>query len=116
MYVNFNFEMQVKIVLASMAIHNYIRMRGSGDATFQIAQEESYIPRNDERHDDGVEPHNEVSSSLSPTVAYKEHIFTGGRGRKRNYVIAFEFYTSREENYAIESGGTAERVSNSNEA
>nr|KAJ0202393.1 hypothetical protein LSAT_V11C600322010 [Lactuca sativa] len=53
MHVNFDFETQVKIVLASMAIHNYIRM---------IAQEESYIPRNDEGPNDGIEPHDEVSS------------------------------------------------------
>nr|KAJ0218855.1 hypothetical protein LSAT_V11C300149300 [Lactuca sativa] len=62
MHVNFDFETQVKIVLASMAIHSYIRMSGSGDATFQIAQEESYNPRNDEGYDDGIEPHDEVSS------------------------------------------------------
>ncbi|CAH1413504.1 unnamed protein product [Lactuca virosa] len=61
-HVNFDFETQVKIVLASMAIHNYIRMSGSGDAAFQIAQEESYIPCNVEGPDDGIEPHDEVSS------------------------------------------------------
>ncbi|CAI9271299.1 unnamed protein product [Lactuca saligna] len=63
MHVNFNFETQVKIVLASMAIHNYIRISGSGDATFQITQEESYIPRNNEEPDDDIEPHDEVSST-----------------------------------------------------
>ncbi|XP_023743161.2 uncharacterized protein LOC111891338 [Lactuca sativa] len=62
MHVNFDFETQVKIVLASMAIHNYIRMSGSCDATFQIAQEESYIPRNDEGPNDGIEPHDKVPS------------------------------------------------------
>nr|KAJ0207751.1 hypothetical protein LSAT_V11C500252800 [Lactuca sativa] len=63
MHVNFNFETQVKNVLASMAIHNYIKISGNGDAAFQIAQEESYIPRNDEGPDDGVKPHDKVSST-----------------------------------------------------
>nr|KAJ0198186.1 hypothetical protein LSAT_V11C700348180 [Lactuca sativa] len=63
MHVNFNFETQFKIVLASMTIHNYIRMSVSGDATFQITQEESYISRNDDGPDDGIEPHDEVSST-----------------------------------------------------
>nr|KAJ0206815.1 hypothetical protein LSAT_V11C500294150 [Lactuca sativa] len=62
MHVNFDFETQVKMMLASMAIHNYIIMSGSGDATFQTTQEESYISCNDEGHDDGIEPHDEVSS------------------------------------------------------
>nr|KAJ0193071.1 hypothetical protein LSAT_V11C800389510 [Lactuca sativa] len=61
MHVNFNFETQVKIVLASMAIHNYIRMSSSGDAAFQIAKEESCIPHNDEGPADGIEPHDELS-------------------------------------------------------
>ncbi|XP_023735720.1 uncharacterized protein LOC111883630 [Lactuca sativa] len=63
MHVNFNFETQDKIGLASMAIHNYIRMSGSGDTTFQIAQEESYILCSDEGPDNGIEPHDEVSST-----------------------------------------------------
>ncbi|XP_023746291.1 uncharacterized protein LOC111894443 [Lactuca sativa] len=63
MHGNFNFETQVKIVLASIAINNYIRMSGSGDATFQIAQEESYISHNDEEPNDGIEPHDELSSA-----------------------------------------------------
>nr|KAJ0200882.1 hypothetical protein LSAT_V11C600324110 [Lactuca sativa] len=63
MHVNLNFKTQVKIVLASMAIHNYVRMSDSGDATFQIAQEQSYILRNDEGPNDGIEPHDEVSST-----------------------------------------------------
>ncbi|CAI9303036.1 unnamed protein product [Lactuca saligna] len=67
MHVNFDFETQVKIVLASMAIHNYIRMSGSGDAAFQIAEEESYISRNDEGPNNGIEPHNEVSSTQRRT-------------------------------------------------
>ncbi|CAI9272772.1 unnamed protein product [Lactuca saligna] len=67
MHVNFDFETQVKIVLASMAIHNYIRLSGSGDATFQIAQEESYISHNDEGSNNGIEPHDEVSSTQRRT-------------------------------------------------
>ncbi|XP_023743163.1 uncharacterized protein LOC111891341 [Lactuca sativa] len=62
MHVNFGFETQVKIALASMAIHNYIRMSGSCDATFQIAQEKSYISRNHEGPNDDIEPHDKVPS------------------------------------------------------
>ncbi|XP_023741115.1 uncharacterized protein LOC111889213 [Lactuca sativa] len=66
-HVYFDFETQVKIVLASMAINNYIRMSGSGDEAFQIAQEESYISRNDEGPNNGIQPHDEVSSTQRRT-------------------------------------------------
>ncbi|CAI9269987.1 unnamed protein product [Lactuca saligna] len=67
MHVNFDFETQDKIVLASLAIHNYIRISGSGNAAFQIAQEGSYIPRNEEGPNNGIEPHDEVSSTQRRT-------------------------------------------------
>ncbi|KAL7600320.1 hypothetical protein Lser_V15G24828 [Lactuca serriola] len=95
MHVNFDFKTQVKIVLALMAIHNYIKMSGSGDATFQIAQEESYIPCNDEGPNDGIEPHNEVSSRQRRTEdmymsAVRDmiagHIFSRSNTRARNGV------------------------------
>ncbi|KAI3782587.1 hypothetical protein L2E82_12638 [Cichorium intybus] len=44
MHVNYSYETQVNIVLASMAIHNYIRKHGSFDEAFDKAQRESYNP------------------------------------------------------------------------
>nr|KAJ0227202.1 hypothetical protein LSAT_V11C100019990 [Lactuca sativa] len=93
----FKFQLRdpVKIVSASMAIHNYIRMSGSGDATLQIAQEESYIMRNDEGHDDDIEPHDEVSSGQRRNddmymSAVRDmivgHIFSRSNTRARNGV------------------------------
>ncbi|KAL4564921.1 hypothetical protein LXL04_028997 [Taraxacum kok-saghyz] len=44
MHVNFTYDHQVKIVLASMAMHNYIRKTGIIDEAFNTAQQESYEP------------------------------------------------------------------------
>ncbi|KAL4587334.1 hypothetical protein LXL04_000203 [Taraxacum kok-saghyz] len=44
MHVNFTYDDQVKIVLASMAMHNYIRKAGIIDEAFNTAQQESYEP------------------------------------------------------------------------
>ncbi|KAL4573386.1 hypothetical protein LXL04_020189 [Taraxacum kok-saghyz] len=44
MHVNFTYDHQVKIVLASMAMRNYIRKAGILDETFNTAQQESYDP------------------------------------------------------------------------
>ena len=44
MHVNFTYDHQVKIVLASMAMHNYIRKAGIIDEAFNTAQQESYDP------------------------------------------------------------------------
>ncbi|KAL4581887.1 hypothetical protein LXL04_006421 [Taraxacum kok-saghyz] len=44
MHVNFTYDDQVKIVLASMAMHNYIRKAGIIDKAFNTAQQESYEP------------------------------------------------------------------------
>ncbi|KAL4582191.1 hypothetical protein LXL04_006733 [Taraxacum kok-saghyz] len=43
-HVNFTYDDQVKLVLASMAMHNYIRKSGIIDETFNTAQQESYEP------------------------------------------------------------------------
>nr|KAJ0207449.1 hypothetical protein LSAT_V11C500265540 [Lactuca sativa] len=40
MYVNYKYKNQVKIVIASMTIHNYIKKIGA----FNKAQQESYNP------------------------------------------------------------------------
>ncbi|XP_035846381.1 uncharacterized protein LOC110940740 isoform X2 [Helianthus annuus] len=47
MHVNYSYETQVDIVIASMAIHNYIRMKGHFDEAFNKAQQESYRPSRD---------------------------------------------------------------------
>ena len=44
MHVNYKYKNQVKIVIASMAIHNYIRKVGRFDEAFNRAQQESYNP------------------------------------------------------------------------
>ncbi|CAI9298375.1 unnamed protein product [Lactuca saligna] len=44
MHVNYKYKNQIKIVIASMAIHNYIRKFGRFDETFNMAQQESYNP------------------------------------------------------------------------
>ncbi|KAJ0882785.1 putative harbinger transposase-derived nuclease domain-containing protein [Helianthus annuus] len=45
MHVNYTYEHQVSIVIASMAVHNFIRKTSSFDEAFNTAQQESYIPR-----------------------------------------------------------------------
>ncbi|KAL6546187.1 hypothetical protein OROMI_021908 [Orobanche minor] len=60
----FTYETQVNIVLASMAVHNYIRMSGSGDEAFDKAQQESYNPRIDV-DDEGSGSNNEAQDSTS---------------------------------------------------
>nr|KAJ0190582.1 hypothetical protein LSAT_V11C800418470 [Lactuca sativa] len=42
MHVNYKYKNQVKIVITSMAIHNYIRKLGRFDEAFNRAQQESY--------------------------------------------------------------------------
>nr|KAJ0213570.1 hypothetical protein LSAT_V11C400227530 [Lactuca sativa] len=42
MHVNYKYKNQVKIMIASMAIHNYIRKLGRFDEEFNRAQQESY--------------------------------------------------------------------------
>ncbi|KAI3773729.1 hypothetical protein L1987_48259 [Smallanthus sonchifolius] len=44
MHVNITYEHQVSIVIASMAIHNFIRKAGRFDEAFNRAQQESYNP------------------------------------------------------------------------
>ncbi|KAK3021753.1 hypothetical protein RJ639_045696 [Escallonia herrerae] len=48
----YDFDDQVKIVLASMAIHNYIRKKGSSDNAFDIAEQERYSPNDANGGDD----------------------------------------------------------------
>ena len=64
MHVGFTYETQVNIVLASMGIHNYIRMNGRGDEEFDKAQQESYNPRIDV-DDEGSGSNNETQASTS---------------------------------------------------
>ncbi|GJW27733.1 putative nuclease HARBI1 isoform X1, partial [Tanacetum coccineum] len=47
MHVNYSYETQVSIVIASMAIHNYIRKKGQFDDAFNTAQQETYNPGQD---------------------------------------------------------------------
>ena len=42
MHVNYKYKNQVRIVIALMAIHNYIRKVGRSDEAFNRAQQESY--------------------------------------------------------------------------
>ena len=44
MHINYPYETQVDIVIASMALHNYIRMKDSSDDAFHTAQQETYNP------------------------------------------------------------------------
>lgn len=44
MHVNYTFETQVKIVIASMALHNYIRKCAIRDEAFEQAEQEAYDP------------------------------------------------------------------------
>ncbi|CAH1445358.1 unnamed protein product [Lactuca virosa] len=44
MHVNYKYKNQVRIVIASMVIHNYIRKFGMSDEAFNRAQQESYNP------------------------------------------------------------------------
>ncbi|KAI3771087.1 hypothetical protein L6452_02241 [Arctium lappa] len=68
MHVNYSYETQVNIVIASMAIHNYIRLNGSFDEAFDMAQQESYNPHtggtngNDEGSGSNNEMHENESS------------------------------------------------------
>ncbi|GJW88915.1 hypothetical protein Tco_0164255 [Tanacetum coccineum] len=47
MHVNYPYETQVDIVIASMALHNYIRMKDSTDDAFHTAQQETYNSNQD---------------------------------------------------------------------
>ncbi|KAI3744360.1 hypothetical protein L1987_57439 [Smallanthus sonchifolius] len=57
MHVNYKYEHQVSIVIASMAIHNFIRKVGMFDEAFNRAQQESYNPTqggtSNEVHEEG---------------------------------------------------------------
>ncbi|KAL4569481.1 hypothetical protein LXL04_025119 [Taraxacum kok-saghyz] len=57
MHVNFTYDHQVQIVIASMAVHNYIRRFGRDDG-FNAAEQESYNPRrggnSSEEHDERI--------------------------------------------------------------
>ncbi|KAL4574030.1 hypothetical protein LXL04_020852 [Taraxacum kok-saghyz] len=57
MHVNFTYDHQVQIVIASMAVHNYIRRFGRYDG-FNAAEQESYNPRrggnSSEEHDERI--------------------------------------------------------------
>ncbi|CAH9106077.1 unnamed protein product [Cuscuta europaea] len=44
MHVNYTIATQIDIIVASMAIHNYIRMKHSQDDAFLVAQNEAYDP------------------------------------------------------------------------
>nr|KAJ0208832.1 hypothetical protein LSAT_V11C400208480 [Lactuca sativa] len=44
MHVNYKYKNQVKIVIASMSIHNYISKVGRFDEAFNRVQQESYNP------------------------------------------------------------------------
>ncbi|CAI9264297.1 unnamed protein product [Lactuca saligna] len=55
MHVNYKYEHQVSIVIASMAIHNYIRKTGRFDEAFNRAQQESYIPAHNRTSSEGDE-------------------------------------------------------------
>ncbi|KAF5799785.1 putative harbinger transposase-derived nuclease domain-containing protein [Helianthus annuus] len=54
MHVNYTYEHQVSIVIASMAIHNFVKKCGMFDEAFNTAQQESYNPRgtSDELHEE----------------------------------------------------------------
>ncbi|KAF5794731.1 putative Myb/SANT-like domain, harbinger transposase-derived nuclease domain-containing protein [Helianthus annuus] len=54
MHVNYSYETQVDIVIASMAIHNYIRMKGHFDEAFNKAQQEIYRPTRDVENDTSI--------------------------------------------------------------
>ncbi|GJW39887.1 putative nuclease HARBI1 isoform X1 [Tanacetum coccineum] len=58
MHVNYSYETQVSIVIASMAIHNYIRKKRQFDEAFNTAQQETYNPGQD---------FDEVSNSINQT-------------------------------------------------
>ncbi|XP_023761111.2 uncharacterized protein LOC111909543 [Lactuca sativa] len=60
MHVNYKYKNQVKIMIASMAIHNYIRKVGRFDEAFNRAQQESYNPV---RGDTGSDVYEEGSST-----------------------------------------------------
>ncbi|MFS7928001.1 hypothetical protein Hanom_Chr04g00315771 [Helianthus anomalus] len=53
-HVNYTYEHQVSIVIASMAIHNFVKKCGMFDEAFNTAQQESYNPRgtSDELHEE----------------------------------------------------------------
>ncbi|XP_022020340.1 uncharacterized protein LOC110920435 [Helianthus annuus] len=65
MHVNYTYETQVKIVLASMTIHNYIRKKDTCDEGFNKAQQESYTPNNgiDSRGSSDINEINEDTST-----------------------------------------------------
>ncbi|KAJ9553151.1 hypothetical protein OSB04_017196 [Centaurea solstitialis] len=57
MHPNYKYKNQVRIVIASMAAHNYIRKSGRFDEAFDRAQQESYNPieggTSNEVHEEG---------------------------------------------------------------
>ncbi|CAI9294005.1 unnamed protein product [Lactuca saligna] len=55
MHVNYKYEHQVSIVIASMAIRKYITKTGRFDEAFNRAQQESYIPAHNRTSSEGDE-------------------------------------------------------------
>nr|KAJ0222837.1 hypothetical protein LSAT_V11C200058550 [Lactuca sativa] len=55
MHVNYKYMNQVRIVIASMVIYNYIRKFGRFDEAFNRAQEESYNPTRDDSNSEVYE-------------------------------------------------------------
>ncbi|XP_035841695.1 putative nuclease HARBI1 isoform X4 [Helianthus annuus] len=62
MHINYTYETQVKIVLASMAIHNYIRKKDTCDEGFTMAEQESYTPNNGRGSNDINEVNEDTST------------------------------------------------------
>ena len=65
MHANYACETEVNIMLASVAIHSYIRTSGSFNKAFQMAQQESYNPNidvDDEGCGSNTETHENASS------------------------------------------------------
>ena len=63
MHINYPYETQVDIVIASMALHNYIRMKDSSDDAFHTAQQETYNPNEDRETEGSINEMTEDTSS-----------------------------------------------------
>ncbi|KAL4586007.1 hypothetical protein LXL04_010637 [Taraxacum kok-saghyz] len=67
MHVNFTYDHQVQIVIASMAVHNYIRRFGRDDG-FNAAEQESYNPRrggnSSEEHDERIRTQRTINDDM----------------------------------------------------
>ncbi|KAD3337085.1 hypothetical protein E3N88_32605 [Mikania micrantha] len=76
MHVNYKYEHQVSIVIASMAIHIFIRKAGMFDEAFNKAEEESYNPR---EVGSSNEVHDKDNVSLGHIYGSEEISVTEGR-------------------------------------